>query len=68
MFLNAAELLTLTGRRRPLAQAVALKRMGIRHSINAAGHVVVLRAHVERRLDGTTTPEPFVPDFTDMEA
>lgn len=64
MFLKPDELRELTGRARPRAQADALRRMGIRHVVNQAGHVVVLRIHVERRLDGVTaTPEPAKPNF-----
>lgn len=65
LFLTADEVSELTGRRRARMQTEALRRMGIRHVVNAAGHVIVLRAHVERRLDSVaTSPEPARPNFS----
>lgn len=65
MFLTADELRKLTGRARPRQQAEILRHMGIRHVVNAAGHVVVLRAHVERRLDGkAASSEPVQPNYS----
>ena len=66
MFLTPDEIRTLTGRARPRAQAAALRRLGIRYVVNAAGHVVVSRANAERRLDSKDaprTPEPATPNF-----
>ena len=52
MFLTADELRQLTGRARSAAQIAALKRGGYRYTVNSLGRPIVLRAHVERRLDG----------------
>jgi hypothetical protein len=41
MFLTAAELLELTGYRRPSAQVRALRRMGVEHCIRPDGRPVV---------------------------
>jgi hypothetical protein len=48
MFLTDDELVQLTRRKRPSAQAVALLGMGIEHKLRPDGTVAVLRAHVER--------------------
>jgi len=64
MFLTAEEIRRLTGRARRGAQAIALKRMGLRFTLNAVGDPIVARCHVEKRLNGTpTTPEPDTPNF-----
>ena len=47
MFLSKDELVQLTGRRRPKAQARALTRMGIPHRRRPDGSPVVLRIHLD---------------------
>lgn len=48
MFLQADELIALTGRRRPSAQVRWLTLSGMRFAIGGDGQVKVLRAEVER--------------------
>ena len=48
MFLDPAELVELTGRRRSDAQARALRAMGIEHKTRPDNTLAVLRAHVEQ--------------------
>lgn len=55
MFLTPEELYDLTHRQRAPAQCRALRSMGIEHRTRADGSVAVLRAHVERILDGGQT-------------
>ena len=54
MLLNDAEIADLTHRTRHRAQAVVLRAMGIEHKQRPDGSLVVLRAHVEHLLGGTT--------------
>lgn len=49
MFLDPAELVTLTGREKPSAQIRELVRQGIAHTVNAAGLPVVTRDAVLAR-------------------
>jgi len=52
MFLTPEELEQLTGKRRRDAQIRALRYMGVEHKVRPDGSVAVLRAHVEKLLDG----------------
>lgn len=56
MFLNAVELVELTGRRKRDAQVQTLRAMGIEHKVRADGKVVVLRRHVEQELGVSARP------------
>lgn len=58
MFLTRDELVTLTGLRRPSAQARWLKAHRIKHVVNAAGHPVIARAWLEERRTATVTELP----------
>lgn len=60
MFLTPAELVTLTGRQRPSAQARWLRDHGYRHTVNALGAPVVAVAEANRKLVGgvKTAQEP----------
>ena len=49
-FLSADELQVLTGYVASKQQAAYLDRQGIKHLINAAGKVIVLRKHIEAAL------------------
>jgi hypothetical protein len=55
MLLEADELVALTRKRRPTAQARALRAMGVEHRTRADGSLVVSRAHVEALLGGQRT-------------
>lgn len=55
MFLTAAELVELTHKRRPHAQAIALKMMGIEHRRRPDGSLAVLTSHVNSVLHGDPT-------------
>ena len=59
MFLNADELVLLTGRHRKAKQIQQLRVMGIPFYVNASGHPVVARAVVNG-----IRPEPFQPRWT----
>lgn len=48
LFLNAEELIELTGKQRRASQIAALRQMGIKHSIRPDGKPLVSRAHVDR--------------------
>lgn len=50
LMLTADELVRLTGRKRPSAQQIWLRRNGIRFSVNDCGEVIVARAIAERFL------------------
>ncbi len=63
MFLTAAELRELTGRARRKDQLAWLKAKGYKHEVNALGHIVVARAHVDHRLGAGKPPAP-EPDFS----
>ena len=52
MLLTPEELEQLTGKRRRDAQIRALRYMGVEHKVRPDGSVAVLRAHVEKLLDG----------------
>ena len=59
MFLSAAELIELTGRRRASAQVRWLVRAGMRFALSGDGAVKVLKAEVERYLlSGPVKREP----------
>jgi hypothetical protein len=47
LLLTPAELVELTARKMPSAQARALRSMGIEHKVRPDGSVAVLRRHVE---------------------
>lgn len=49
-FLSKEELSTLTGRQRARAQAEALNRMGIIHTVRPDGQPLVLRAHLNKKM------------------
>ncbi len=51
MFLTPEQLLELTGKSRRAAQVRALTQMGLEHTVRPDGKVIILRSHVERRLD-----------------
>lgn len=50
MFLDAAEVVELTGKQRHDAQVRALRFMGIEHRVRPDGSVAVSKAHVEQTL------------------
>lgn len=52
MILSPDELVALTHKRRPSAQARALRAMGIEHRARADGSLAVSRAHVDAVLGG----------------
>lgn len=52
MFLEPAEVRALTNRTQRVAQAAALRAMGIEHKIRPDGSVAVLRSHVEQQMGG----------------
>lgn len=52
MFLNLEEVRALTNRTQRVAQAIALRAMGIEHKIRPDGSVAVLRSHVEQQMGG----------------
>ena len=56
--LTDAELVELTGKRRPSAQIRALRHMGIHHKRRGDGTLVVARAHFELLLGGETPGKP----------
>jgi hypothetical protein len=53
MFLTKEEIFVLTGKVRKAQQMQVLDAAGIRYIENGIGELVVSRAHVERRLDGS---------------
>ncbi|HEX7080367.1 MAG TPA: DUF4224 domain-containing protein [Gammaproteobacteria bacterium] len=55
--LSDDELVELTGKKRPSAQARALRIMGIDHRIRPDGKVVVLRAQLEQAFGVKRRPE-----------
>jgi hypothetical protein len=57
MFLDAEELIELTGRRRRNSQIRALREMGIEHKIRPDGSVVVLTQHVIEQFGVKTKQE-----------
>lgn len=57
-FLDAAELVTLTGRKLKTHQIRALRQMGIPFFINATGHAVVTRSAIEGGKAAVETPKP----------
>ena len=63
MFLSPAEIRELTGRAWRKDQIAWLKAKGYKHVVNAAGRIIVARAHVEFRLGVGKPPEP-EPDFS----
>lgn len=52
MFLDEAEIVSLTKRKRARAQQRQLNAMGIQHKVRADGSLVILRAHVDKVLGG----------------
>jgi hypothetical protein len=56
MFLTAADLTTLTGRRRRTGQIAALRAMGVPFLVNAIGWPVVTRSAIEGREAAATPP------------
>lgn len=64
MFLTPEDLITLTGLRRPSAQAKWLRAHRVRHFVNAAGHVVLARAW----LIGETAEVVTMPQRPDLRA
>jgi hypothetical protein len=53
MFLDSDEVRELTARMQHVAQAKALRAMGIEHRARPDGTLAVLRAHVEQVLGGS---------------
>jgi hypothetical protein len=49
LFLTDEQLVELTGKRRPSAQAAELNRQGIQHKVRADGSVLVLRELVDQQ-------------------
>jgi len=66
LFLDAEDLKRLTGKIYRSAQKRALARLGIRYTVAADGRPLVLRATVERKIEGRAeSPEPAKgPDFS----
>ena len=63
-FLTDEELFVLTGRRRAKAQAEFLRSRHIRHIVNRAGRVVVVREW----LTGESKAAPIEPNFVALRA
>jgi hypothetical protein len=64
-FLTAEEVAELSGRRRYGAQARALAKMTIPYTVRPDGRPMVLRSHVENRLGGKRSEEPYIiPDWS----
>jgi hypothetical protein len=63
MFLSPDELRTLTGYKRPAEQAKWLSQEGIRHRVNGANRVVVLRCDLE-----SSKPKPRHPNLAAVRA
>lgn len=57
MFLDAAEIVTLTGCRRPSLQIAWLRSRQIRHFVNAVGHPVIARAWLIGDRDAVPLPQ-----------
>jgi hypothetical protein len=57
MFLDAAQLVQLTGRKRPKAQCEFLAREGYHFRLNACGEPVVLVAEVHKRFGVDLAPQ-----------
>lgn len=66
MFLTATDLELLTGRTRPSAQALWLKRHGFRFEMNALGRPVVLISAVEHKL-GPSVRSQSQPNFAALQ-
>lgn len=67
MFLTRTELMDLTGKARPTAQARALQQMGVEHLRRPDGSIAVLRCHIDKLLGGgvgLTTRKKTEPDFS----
>ncbi len=66
LFLDPVDVRRLTGKIYASAQRRALAKLGIKYTVDANGHPLVLRASVERKILGRAeTPEPVVgPDFS----
>lgn len=58
MFLDAQQLVQLTGRKRPKAQCEFLAREGYHFRLNACGEPVVLAAEVHKRFGVELAPQP----------
>ena len=58
VFLIPSELIELTGRKRPSAQAAQLGRMGWAYVMSGAGRPLVLKAYAEDRLAGRAPGAP----------
>jgi hypothetical protein len=56
MFLDRAELVELTSRRRNDAQLKMLRAMGIEHRVRADGSIAVLRAYVQQTFGLSPSP------------
>jgi len=66
MFLTRAEIIRLTDKIYKSAQKRVLRKKGYRFEEDDAGHPLVLRASVERRIEGkaiSAEPRP-APDFS----
>ena len=57
LILATEELIEITGRKRSKEQQCTLTQMGIRWQVNAAGHLIVGRKHVEDVLAGEQIPQ-----------
>lgn len=61
LFLDAAELRTLTGCREKTAQMAALRSQGVPFYVNASGRPVVVRSIVEGRAEVDVRPATWTP-------
>lgn len=57
IFLDAADIAQLTGRKFKSHQVSALRKMGLPFFVNAAGHAVVARSAVDARSAVAQAPE-----------
>lgn len=58
MILSAQELVEVTARERPCAQARELEHLGIPYRRRRDGSLVVMRSHVEGESDGSIRRKP----------
>jgi len=53
MFLNRDELKELTGKVRRPSQVCVLQQMGINFKLRPDGYPIILKSHIEKKLDGS---------------
>lgn len=61
LFLDAAELVQLTGRKPKSLQIAWLRKEGLAFRVNATGHPVVLRSTVDQRAPLQAVPQSWKP-------